>query len=142
MTTLKLVNASEIGVKPLTIEGATDLGITYRTWHGSKGVGAQCANCNTILWTDARRNHILNEKVPIGIPSSGAEYRSYYLDNLSRFLKSLPPCPHCNSQNYDLFINNAVIPRLSSGWNYSKLNGQTLTPHPDHNMKVWWYEES
>lgn len=41
--------------------------------------------------------------------------REYYQNKLKRFLKSLPACPHCHQQIYDLFISNLVIPRYQNG---------------------------
>ena len=75
---------------------------------------------STIVWITGRSDPILNEKKPDNIPDSGPMYRAYYQNNLKRFLKSLPACPHCHQQAYDLFINNMTSTRFEDGSPYPK----------------------
>lgn len=109
----------------------------------SEALGAQCGNCNTIVWVTGYSDPILNEKKPNNIPDSGPIYREYYQNNLKRFLHSLPRCPHCHQQAYDLFINNVVMPRYQNGDN-PLLDNEDYGVNEEMSAKVkdipvWWY---
>lgn len=109
------VLAAKIGVEPALIRGREDEGLIYFTWADSPVVGAQCANCNAILWVDQRRNAILSETKPADVPESGSGYRRYVEGKICGFLASMPGCPHCGQHNFDRFVNNVNYPRFSSG---------------------------
>lgn len=70
-------------------------------------LGAQCGNCHTIIWITGRSDPILFMEAPNNQES--------YHDHNRRFLKSLPACPHCYRQAYDLFINNITLKRFEDG---------------------------
>jgi hypothetical protein len=133
--------AKDIGVEPAYIKNLKQHGIIYFTWHHSNAVGAQCGVCHTIVWVDPRNNSVLNEDKPSNVPDSGPGYQAYYQDNIKRFLKSLPPCPKCKQQAYDLFVNNVTYPRFEDGSvlpeDGSKIELLKVDPAT---VKVWWYE--
>jgi hypothetical protein len=108
--------ANDIGVEPAYIKGLEHHGIIFFTWHHSNVVGAQCGVCHTIVWLDPRNDSVLNEDKPSNVPDSGPGYQAYYIDNIERFFKSLPSCPKCKQQAYDLFVNNVTYPRFEDGF--------------------------
>lgn len=107
------VLAAKIGVQPALIRGREDQGLIYFTWADSPVVGAQCANCNAILWVDQRKDMILNETKPAAVPESGPGYQEYAKGKIRRFLDAIPSCPHCGQD--DRFVNNVNYPRFHSG---------------------------
>lgn len=138
------VPASQLGIGVWYQKGYEQKGILFtapNNYHPSEALGAQCANCNTIVWLNGRSDPILNENDK-NIPDSGPVYREYYQNKLKRFLKSLPACPHCHQQIYDLFISNLVIPRYQNGDDPSLdkdlgVNEQMSDKVKD--IRVWWY---
>lgn len=144
MRSLHQVAASEIAVVPYYLNGYQQNGLQYgvNEYERAEPLGAQCANCHTILWITGRSDPILNETKPKNIPDSGPIYREYIQDNLKRFLNSLPSCPHCYQQAYDLFINSTIMPRYQNGDYYSLESD--LGPNEEMSAKVkdisvWWY---
>jgi hypothetical protein len=109
------VLAAKIGVEPALIRGHEDQGFIYFTWADSPVVGAQCANCNAILWVDQRNDEILSESKPPDVPDSGPGYRGYAEGKIRRFLAAMPSCPNCGQLNFDRFVNNVNYPRFPSG---------------------------
>ncbi|WP_320158873.1 hypothetical protein [Acinetobacter lactucae] len=74
--------------------------------------------------------------------NGGSLYRNYIENNTKRFLNSLPSCPHCYQQAYDLFINSIIMPRYQNGDYYSLESD--LGPNEEMSAKVkdipvWWY---
>ncbi|MFW2761338.1 hypothetical protein ACN6Q3_18315, partial [Acinetobacter baumannii] len=116
MRSLHQVAASEIAVIPYYLKGYQQHGLQYgiNEYERAEPLGAQCTNCHTILWITGRNDPILNED-DSNIPDSGPIYREYYKNKLKRFLSSLPLCPNCHQQAYDLFINNTTLTRFEDG---------------------------
>ncbi|MDV8150999.1 hypothetical protein [Acinetobacter pittii] len=144
MRSLHQVAASEIAVVPYYLKGYQQHGLQYgiNEYERAEPLGAQCTNCHIILWITGRNDPILNETKPKNIPDSGPIYREYIQDNLKRFLNSLPSCPHCYQQAYDLFINSTIMPRYQNGDYYSLESD--LGPNEEMSAKVkdisvWWY---
>ncbi len=106
-------------------------------------LGAQCTNCHTILWITGRNDPILNED-DSNIPDSGPIYREYYKNKLKRFLSSLPFCPNCHQQAYDLFVNNTTSSRFEDGSPAPKYPEEYYGVDEEMSAKVkdkavWWY---
>ena len=141
MRVLTLRYASEVGIQPATIKFMEQHGLCFFTKDNSDTLGGQCSCCHTIIWVNGRKHPILGEELPTCLEGGGPAYRAYYQDKLKRFLLSLQPCPSCGETEYDLFINNAVTPRLSDGTDISK-RGYGLKPIPvdPNSVKVWWLE--
>ncbi|RYE54378.1 MAG: hypothetical protein EOP48_12450 [Sphingobacteriales bacterium] len=145
MRALHQVAASQLEVGVWYQKGYEQKGILFTPpnhHHSSDVFGAQCANCNTIVWIAGRGDPVINEKKPENIPNSGLIYREYHQNKLKRFLWSLPACPHCHQQAYDLFINNVVIPRYQNGDYYSLDSDQGANEEMSAQVKdiaVWWY---
>ncbi|MEA1230519.1 hypothetical protein ODQ17_14185 [Acinetobacter sp. IRS14] len=145
MRSLHQVAASQLGIGVWYQKGFEQNGILFirpNHYHPSEAMGAQCANCNTIVWITGRNDPILNEDLPEYAVNGGSLYRNYIENNTKRFLNSLPSCPACHQQAYDLFINNLVIPRYQ--------NGDDPLVDKDHGINeemtvkvkdkaVWWY---
>ncbi|ENX35542.1 hypothetical protein F889_01211 [Acinetobacter colistiniresistens] len=137
MRELRLVAASQLGVGAWYQKGFEQNGIIFTPpseYERSEALGAQCGSCNTIVWITGRSDPILNREMPSHLES--------YQDRRDRFLKSLPVCPHCHQQAYDLFINNVVIPRYQNGDYYSLDSDQGVNEEMSAKVKdipVWWY---
>ncbi len=113
---LKQVPANSTDVVPFYIKQMESKGLVYATKHfRGEATGAQCGHCHTIVWVLGRKDPILNEKKPDHIPDYGPMYEAYYPQKLERFLRSLPPCPECHTQSYDLFISNLTLVRFKDG---------------------------
>lgn len=132
------IKANNVCIAPAYIRGYEQHGLAYFTWTDSPVVGAQCARCHTILWTDARKDPVLSERKPYGVSDWGDEYRRYYDDNLKRFLDNLPPCPHCGSLRYDRFVNNVQWPRFQDGTDIpGNISGTQMIPESPDTSLVW-----
>lgn len=144
MRALHQVAASQLGVGVWYQKGFEQNGIAFTSPNEDEifeTLGAQCANCHTIVWITGRSDPILNEDAT-DIPNSGPIYREYYRNKLKRFLQSLPSCPHCHQQAYDLFINNIIIPRYQNGDSYSLETDQGVNEEMSAKVKdiaIWWY---
>jgi hypothetical protein len=148
------VKGADIGVLAYKKEGYEEHGLVFLADRDGDACGAQCANCSSILWTNSRRNSILNEEIPEDVPDSGSDYTAYFYENMERFLASLPECPECGKKHYDIFFTNIVyprnliFPRFEDGTPYPfespNLTGKPFTKKtiidPD-TIQVWWYEE-
>ncbi len=140
MLFLKQVPASYLAITPYYIKNKESRGFWFSppNHHGSsEAVGAQCAVCNTIIWITGRWHPILNRKMQ---HSSGEKYREEYRIKIKDFLNSLPECPDCHHQKYDLFINNIGIPRLQDGSlldeNDELINAEI---QDKREVLVWWF---
>ncbi len=103
-------SSEPIGCRRLVSKRIEQKGILFTPpseYERSEALGAQCRNCHTILWITRRSDPILFKEIP--------NNRESYHDHNKHFLQSLPACPHCHQQAYDLFINNVVIPRYQNG---------------------------
>ena len=138
MKNLKKISANAVEIMPALVKGMEKHGYCYFMWETVNAVGAQCANCHTIVWQDPRKNTILTEQKPADVPDYGDKYTAYYQQNIQRFLKSQPNCPECGSNNYDLFINNVNFPRFADGTVFDEEQDVTLEEHPD--IMIWWQE--
>lgn len=145
MRSLHQVAASEIAVIPHYLKGYQQHGLQYgiNEYERAEPLGAQCTNCHTILWITGRNDPILNED-DSNIPDSGPIYREYYKNKLKRFLSSLPSCPNCHQQAYDLFVNNTTLTRFEDGSpapkypeEYYGVDEEMSAPMKD--KAVWWY---
>jgi len=132
--------ASDVGIQPAYVKSMEKHGLCFFTWHYSDAVGAQCKQCNNIVWVDPIDNGILNEAKPNQIPSSGEEYQKYHKHKIVRFLESLPACPVCNSTEYDKFINNVSYARFSDGTEFENNAEFELINENPEKVKIWWYE--
>lgn len=142
MTTISQIKAVDVGVEPALIKDYETHGLVFFTWADSPVVGAQCGNCHTILWTNPLANQVLSEPKPDTVPDHGPGYRSYYEDNLKKFLKSLPPCPKCRNDNYDRFVNNVLWCRFSDGTEIPKnVNPERIIPQDQNSCLVWIYRQ-
>lgn len=119
------VHAAKIGVQPALIRGHEDQGLIYFTWANTPVVGAQCANCNAILWVDQRKDAMLNESKPADVPESGPGYQGYAKGKIRRFLAAMPSCPNCGQHNFDRFVNNVNYPRFPSGEEFGENTSST-----------------
>ncbi len=134
--------ASDIGVQPAYVVGNEGRGLSFFTWHDSIAIGAQCSNCNIILWLDPRFDGVLSEQKPAEVPSSGEEYRTYFKDKTNRFLKNLPQCPSCGHKSYNKFINNTSHPRYIDGKEFDDKNGEVSLKNEDPcKVLVWWLDQ-
>ncbi|WP_141739047.1 MULTISPECIES: hypothetical protein [Stenotrophomonas] len=113
--TFKRVSAESVELEVGIVVGYEAKGVLFFPWAETKVVGAQCSICNAIAWVYQRRDPILNEAVPKGVPESGDGYRRYFHEKTSRFLGSIPPCPSCGSSDYDRFVTNFSLPRFLDG---------------------------
>jgi hypothetical protein len=158
--TITRVKGSDIGILAYRTEGYEEHGLVFLGERDRDVCGAQCVNCSSIIWTNSRRNSILNEEVPDDIPDSGLKYRNYFMEKIQRFLVSLPECPKCREKNYDILItgmflqpHNLIFPRFEDGTPYpfdkscyhdNFLNDDTMPEDilvDSGNIMVWWYEE-
>ncbi|MDO3665015.1 hypothetical protein [Acinetobacter higginsii] len=135
MRELHQVAAREIAVIPYYLKGYQQHGLQYRInqYERAEPLGAQCGNCHTIVWITGRSDPILFKEAP-------NNQESYY-DHNRRFLKSLPACPHCHQQAYDLFINNVTLKRFEDG---SPFPNEFYGVDEEMSAKVkdkavWWY---
>jgi hypothetical protein len=134
------VSANQANVYPAMINGRSDLGYCYFVWADSGTVGAQCSNCQNIVWVDSRKNKILSELKPDDIPDSGTLYQEYYWGKISRFLSSINDCPDCRESDFDLFVNNTTYSRLKNGEKYNVKYEESLMFCDREKIKVWWFE--
>lgn len=139
---LKQIMASEVGVRPYQIKGYEAHGLLYSNYYGSDACGVQCGNCHIIVWFNPREISIFQQKKPDYVPDSGPGYKAYRHDRHRRFMKSLPLCPVCGKQAYDLFVNNRTLVRFEDGtpWPEHEKNEQIVNIDPQ-TIKIWWYEE-
>ncbi|MDS7929708.1 hypothetical protein RMB13_09495 [Acinetobacter sp. V102_4] len=137
MRSLHQVAASEIAVVPYYLKGYHQHGLQYDSQRDSRAqpLGAQCANCHTILWITGRSDPILFKEV---------NNQESYDDQHKRFLRSLPLCPNCHQQIYDLFVHNTTLTRFEDGSPYPKypeeyygVDEEMSAPVKD--KAVWWY---
>lgn len=130
---IEKVVAKVLEVVPALIRGYEADGLVFFTEDDAPVVGAQCANCHTILWSNARTNSIFNEERPSGVPEFGDGYREYYFQTISRFLESMPNCPTCGGRRFDRFINNVNFPRFANGKEFPKgiSDADVLEQDPD-----------
>ncbi|UTO20376.1 hypothetical protein NGC85_04620 [Acinetobacter sp. Z1] len=135
MRELHQVAASEIAVIPYYLKGYQQHGLQYRIneYERAEPLGSQCGNCHTIVWITGRSDPILFKEAPNNQES--------YHDHNRRFLKSLPACPHCHQQAYDLFINNITLKRFEDG---SAFPNEFYGVDEEMSAKVrdipvWWY---
>ncbi len=142
MNDYRQVLASEVGVKPAFVDKQKNFGMNYFVWPQDYLVGAQCKNCNVIVWLDPTSNKILSEPKPNEVPASGNSYRSYYEEKISRFLASLPSCPGCGQNVYDRFVNNTSYPRFSDGTEVAEAAGLSLSEVDPSKVYVWWLDGS
>jgi hypothetical protein len=141
MSTLVLKSAYELDIQPVKIKGMEKHGLNFFLCHDSCSVGAQCKHCHTIVWVNGRLNFILSENLPANIPSSGEEYRKYYMDKLNRFLLSVPPCPCCGKSDYNKFINNVEYPRFVDGSELTNVSYNTEVINIDpKKSEVWFWD--
>lgn len=145
MRALYRVAASQIEVIPYYYKNYQKHGLQYESQRDSRAepLGAQCGNCHTIVWITGRSDPILNED-DSKISDSGPVYREYIRNKLKRFLKSLPVCPHCHQQAYDLFVNNVTLTRFEDGSPYPKIPEKYYGIDEEMSAKVkdkaiWWY---
>lgn len=138
---LHKVKASQIGVVPYYLRGHEHHGLQFEALRESRGEphGAQCGFCFTILWITGRSDPILNEKIPENVPDYGPGYTKYHREKLNRFLRSLPTCPECNKQAYDLFINNVTLMRFEDGTPHPEDSSAVLILAELKDKPVWWY---
>ncbi|MCH7295610.1 hypothetical protein [Acinetobacter higginsii] len=135
MRELHQVAASEIAVIPYYLKGYQQHGLQYRInqYERAEPLGAQCSNCHTIVWITGRSDPILFKEAPNNQES--------YHDHNRRFLKSLPACPHCHQQAYDLFINNITLKRFEDGNPFPQefygVDEEMSAKVKD--IPVWWY---
>ncbi|ENX57385.1 MULTISPECIES: hypothetical protein [Acinetobacter] len=138
MRTLHQIAASQLGVGVWYQKGYEMKGILFTPpseYERSEALSAQCSNCHTIVWITGRSDPILFKEKPNNQES--------YHDHNRRFLKSLPACPHCHQQAYDLFINNLVVPRYQNG-DDPLLDKEENGVNEEMSAKVkdkavWWY---
>ncbi|MEB3792589.1 hypothetical protein [Acinetobacter sp. IK40] len=135
MRTLHQVAASEIAVIPYYLKGYQQHGLQYRInqYERAEPLGAQCGTCHTIVWITGRSDPILFKEKP-------NNYESYH-ERRMRFLKSLPTCPYCHQQAYDLFINNVTLKRFEDGSPFpNEFYGVDEEMSAQVKDKaVWWY---
>jgi len=138
----------DIGVEAYRIEGYEKHGLVFLSERGRGACGAQCANCNNILWTSVGENSILNEEIPDSVPDSGPVYSDYFYQKIKRFLGSLPECPECKKKHYDVFFTNyvplsdMVFSRFEDGYSYPKGNLNAKITNVDvSDVLFWWYIE-
>jgi len=148
MNKLMQVYGSEAGILAYRIEGHEEHGLVFFADRDGDACGAQCTNCNNILWTSVRSNSILNEKKPDNIPDYGPGYRDYAFSKIERLLDSLPECPVCQIKHYDVFITNFIYPRdmlyprFEDGYSYHTDNSYPKSiPVDTNDILVWWYIE-
>ncbi|QNX89152.1 hypothetical protein H2788_08705 [Acinetobacter seifertii] len=145
MRALHQVAANRIGVIPYYLNKYQQHGLQYQPQRDSQAepTGGQCGNCYTIVWITGRNDPILNED-DSNIPDSGPIYREYYKNKIKRFLSSLPPCPNCHQQAYDLFVNNTTLTRFEDGSPAPKYPDEYYGVDEEMSAKVkdipvWWY---
>lgn len=133
--------AADFGVKPAYVEGQKQHGLLFFISRGSRVIGAQCENCNIVVWGNPEYLPFLNEKRPPAIPSSGSKYREYIEIKISNFLSSITCCPNCNHGSFDKFITNYTFPRFPDGCSFDEtdVNIQLIYEDPEQVM-VWWME--
>ncbi|MCC8476126.1 hypothetical protein LN458_19275 [Xanthomonas arboricola] len=112
---IEKIQASAIGVIPVLIRGMESNGRIYLTWAQSPVVGAQCANCNCIIWVKQRGNRHLDEGDSAAPAGNGVDYAKYRKEKILEFLSSMPPCPECGGGCFDNFVNNVNFPRFENG---------------------------
>ena len=138
MQSLKNIAAHAVAVMPVLIKGMENHGFCYFMWETANAVGAQCANCHTIVWQSPLTNKILSEQKPANLPDSGKQYTDYYQQMIRRFLALQPTCPECGSNHYDLFVNNVNFPRYADGTLFDDQQDLALDEHPD--APIWWLD--
>lgn len=138
MTTLKKISADSVGVIPAYVRGQEEHGLSYFLWEDVYAVGAQCANCHTIIWQNPLTNPILAATKPAHIADSGPQYTAYYQQNIQRFLKSQPSCPQCGENHFDFFVNNVNFPRFADGAVLDEDTEVTIDEQPK--AQIWWLE--
>ncbi|GAA5584886.1 hypothetical protein Acal01_00017 [Acinetobacter calcoaceticus] len=138
MRTLHQVAANKIGVIPYYLNMYQQHGLQYDSQRDSSAepLGAQCANCHTIVWITGRSDPILFKEAPNNQES--------YDDQHKRFLRSLPACPNCHQQSYDLFVHNTTLTRFEDGNSYPKYPEEYYGVDEEMSAKVkdkavWWY---
>ncbi|WP_350015881.1 hypothetical protein ABNK63_13145 [Rhodanobacter sp. IGA1.0] len=142
MTRIIQISARDAGVEPALVRDREVHGLVFFTWAQAAVIGAQCGHCHTILWTDPRVDRVLGEPKPDKVPDHGAGYRSYYENNLKRFLGSLPPCPNCGKQTYDRFVNNVQWCRFSDGTEIpTDITPERIIPQQTDSCLVWMYRQ-
>lgn len=140
MNQIKKISANKIGVVVGHIQDRSEYGYCFLISKDSPVVGCQCLTCNTIIWVNARKNKITSEKRPENVPSSGSEYRKYYIDNINRFLKSIPNCPSCGGSGYE-FVNNMTNPKCQSGYVLTSKDQPLIKWEHNSDLEVWIIEE-
>lgn len=137
MMKLNEVSAYSVGIKVIWIIGRERSGVAFSVDESrSNAVGAQCGNCNTVVWTNVRDNSILGEVVPSDIPAFGMEYKKYYQEKIVRFLRSMPGCPNCGERIFDRFVNNVNAPRFSDGSTWAA--DGTIRTELAFDQLIWW----
>jgi hypothetical protein len=134
--------AGDVGIEPVCIAGSEAHGLVYFLGEENPHVGAQCADCHTVVWVVARNNPVLMSTRPSGVPESGSGYTAWYKTKLCEFLGSLPPCPVCGATGYDRFINNVQFPRFSDGTEFVPTQATRIISVKAQQVKVWVHEDS
>ncbi len=142
MGALSQRTAAEIGVEPALVKGEEHHGPIFLLWSDCPFVGAQCARCSTIVWTNSRSDPVLTEPTPDGVPSFGPGYTAYHLSSIERFLGSIPPCPGCGNTSYDRFINNVQYPRAPDGFEFEGLTRAQVIICDPKEVRVWVHEHA
>lgn len=138
MTRIIQISAKEAGVEPALVRDCETHGLVFFRWAQAPVIGAQCGHCHTILWTDPRADRVLGEPRPDKVPDHDAGYRSYYEDNLKRFLGSLPPCPNCGTQAFNRFVNNVQWCRFADGTELPEETSHGQLIAQDANLVLVW----
>ncbi len=128
MPFLQQIKASQLGITPCYVKNQTEQGILFyppNHYHRSEAMGAQCANCQTIIWVTGRWHPVLYREIQL---NDGIEYRKEYQNRIKDFLTSLPKCPECQLNQYGLFIDNVTQPQLKKG----------IKKEQNKNSLVWW----
>ena len=126
---------------PVYYRGYEKHGLLFGIRKDGCGIGAQCGNCHTTIWTDGWHDPVLNESYPENLPDSGPEYRAYHSEKIQRFLWSLPNCPKCHQQAYDLFVNGADRMRFEDGTSVPQnVNNMEVIEVDPSTINIWWYE--
>lgn len=111
----------------------------------------ECGNCSAIVAFDTRRIPEISDYIFLNIPANlrpGEEIKKWMQDQLQRFYESLPNCPRCNCQCFQLFRMRESFPK--EPYNCKKC-GTDLTKYIKFKliskeelsiMDAWWYEVS
>lgn len=136
------IDASQIGVGAAREKGKEHKGLIFFSNAPDPAIGAQCSNCHTIVWTDARANPVLAEQRPKQIPASGPRYKQYRKDKDTRFLHALPACPKCNANSFDRIVSNVEFPRFEDGSELGRgASDSDLSSVNPETISVWWLDE-